>query len=205
MKRTVKQASDADSQRIEELFEQSIEVKTQAKSALSPLVVRGANLMLSALDANRKVLSCGNGGSAADAQHFAAELVCRFESARQGLAAVALSTDTSALTAISNDFGFADVFARQVEALGQGGDVLLAITTSGDSPNITSAIEAAHDRDMQVVLLSGKQGGAAARKLHETDVELRVEHSSTARIQEVHILLLHCFCHLIDCHYSGVG
>ncbi|MEZ5582442.1 MAG: SIS domain-containing protein [Candidatus Competibacteraceae bacterium] len=145
-----------------------------------------------------KVLVCGNGGSAADAQHFAAELVNRFERERPGLPAIALTTDSSALTAIANDYAFIDVFARQIHALGKGGDVLLAISTSGHSANITAAARAAHARGMPVVALNGRDGGELAELLGEHDVEIRIPGPSTARIQEVHILTIHCLCDLVD-------
>jgi D-sedoheptulose 7-phosphate isomerase len=150
-----------------------------------------------------KILACGNGGSAADAQHFAADLVGRFERERPELAAVSLVADSSALTAIANDYGFDQVFAKQVRGLGQAGDVLLAISTSGNSANVIAAIEAAHQRDMQVVALTGKGGGKIAALLRDGDVHLCVPHDRTARIQEVHILTIHCLCDGIDCLLLG--
>jgi D-sedoheptulose 7-phosphate isomerase len=145
-----------------------------------------------------KVLSCGNGGSAADAQHFSAEFVGRFERERPELAAIALTTDSSILTAIANDYDFTHVFSRQVRALGQPGDVLLAITTSGNSANVLAAIEAAHERDMVVIGLSGRGGGKMVQALRDTDVHICVPHERTARIQEVHLLTLHCLCDAVD-------
>jgi D-sedoheptulose 7-phosphate isomerase len=144
------------------------------------------------------VLSCGNGGSAADAQHFSAEFVGRFERERPELAAVALTTDTSIITAIANDYDFNSIFSRQVRALGQPGDVLLAISTSGNSANVLAAIEAAHERDMVVIGLSGRNGGKMAQVLRDTDVHICVPHERTARIQEVHLLTLHCLCDAVD-------
>ena len=154
--------------------------------------------MVTALKKGNKILSCGNGGSAADAQHFAAELVCRFERERPALAAIALTVDTSALTAISNDYHYDEIFARQIDALAKPDDVLLAISTSGFSPNIVRAIEQAHEQGMLVVALSGRDGGQVAKKLNENDIEIRVPSETTARIQEVHLLSIHCLCDQID-------
>jgi D-sedoheptulose 7-phosphate isomerase len=184
--------------RVAELFNDSIEIKQRAAEVLCPVVAEVAEAFIKCLVEGHKLLVCGNGGSAADAQHFAAEMLNRFEAERPGLPAIALTTDSSTLTSIANDYQFSDVFARQVRALGQSGDVLLCITTSGGSANIVSAIEAAHDRDMPVVLLSGRDGGAAAVGLAQGDLEIRVPSGSTARTQEVHILVLHCLCDLID-------
>jgi D-sedoheptulose 7-phosphate isomerase len=184
--------------RVAELFNDSIEIKQRAAEVLCPVVAEVAEALIKCLVEGHKLLVCGNGGSAADAQHFAAEMLNRFETERPGLPAIALTTDSSTLTSIANDYQFSDVFARQVRALGQSGDVLLCITTSGGSANVVSAIEAAHDRDMPVVLLSGRDGGAAAVALVQGDLEIRVPSGSTARTQEVHILVLHCLCDLID-------
>jgi len=178
-------------------FRESIEVK-QAAAVLAPQIVAAAALVVRSLAAGGKVLSCGNGGSAADAQHFAAELVGRFEVERPGLAAVALTTDTSALTALANDYDFARVFAKQVEALGTNGDVLLAISTSGNSENVLCAVEAAQRKGMAVVALTGRDGGSIARALGHDDFEIRVPAERTCRIQEVHLLTIHCLCDLID-------
>ncbi len=183
---------------VTQLFEASIRSKQAAKNVLSEPIVKAVETMVTALRANHKILSCGNGGSAADAQHFAAELVCRFERERPGLAAIALTTDTSALTAISNDYRFEQIFAKQINALGQAGDVLLAISTSGNSANVIRAIEAAHDKNMHTVALTGRDGGKIASLLKDKDIEIRVPSDSTARIQEVHLLSIHCLCHLID-------
>jgi D-sedoheptulose 7-phosphate isomerase len=150
-----------------------------------------------------KVLACGNGGSAADAQHFAAEFIGRFERERPGLAAVALTTDSSILTAIGNDYNFDVVYAKQVQALGNPGDVLLAISTSGNSANVLAAVEAAHAKEMTVVALTGKGGGKLAERLAETDVHICVPHDRTARIQEVHLLVLHCLCDAVDVQLLG--
>ncbi|MCA1852972.1 MAG: phosphoheptose isomerase [Beggiatoa sp.] len=191
--------------RVAELFNDSIEIKQRAAEVLCPVVAEVAEALIKCLVEGHKLLVCGNGGSAADAQHFAAEMLNRFETERPGLPAIALTTDSSTLTSIANDYQFSDVFARQIRALGQSGDVLLCITTSGGSANIVSAIEAAHDRDMPVVLLSGRDGGAAAVALAHGDLEMRVPSGSTARIQEVHILVLHCLCDLIDRNLLGEG
>lgn len=162
-------------------------------------------MMTSSLINNGKILSCGNGGSAGDAQHFSAEMLNRFEMERPGLPALALTTDGSTLTSIANDYSYAEVFAKQVRALGQRPDVLLAISTSGDSENVNLAVEAAHEREMKVVALSGRNGGRMAELLADDDVEIRVPAESTARIQEVHLLVLHCLCDLIDRSLLGPG
>ncbi len=184
--------------RIRELFDASVATKQASRDVLAGPIARAVDVMSEALRTDHKILACGNGGSAADAQHFAAELVCRFERERPGLAAVALTTDTSALTAISNDYHFDQIFAKQVRALGQPGDVLLAISTSGNSANVVEAIRAAHERGMTVVALTGREGGDIAPLLNANDVEIRVPADSTARIQEVHLLSIHCLCHQID-------
>ena len=159
--------------------------------------------MLQSLLNDGKVLSCGNGGSAADAQHFSAELLGRFERERPGLPAVALTTDSSTLTAIANDYEYANVFAKQVRALGQAGDILLAISTSGNSENVLRAVTTAHSRGMKVVALTGRDGGTIAQSLNSDDVELRVPADRTCRVQEVHLLIIHCLCDLIDVGILG--
>ena len=184
--------------RVAEHFAQSIEAKQQAAEVLSAPTAQAAEIMLQCLMNDGKILACGNGGSAADAQHFAAELTGRFEKERMELAAVALTTDTSALTAIGNDYGFDHVFSKQVRALGRPGDVLIGISTSGNSANIITAIEAAHERDMQVIAFTGRDGGKIAAMLKDNDILLNVPHPRTARIQEVHILLIHALCDCID-------
>jgi D-sedoheptulose 7-phosphate isomerase len=180
------------------LFDASIETKHAAKETLAAPIATAVERITAAFKAGNKILSCGNGGSAADAQHFSAELVCRFERERPGLPAVALTTDTSALTAISNDYNYDEVFAKQVNALGQAGDVLLAISTSGNSSNVIRAIQTAHEKGLTVVALTGRDGGNITSLLQENDVEIRVPSDSTARIQEVHLLTIHCLCHQID-------
>ena len=184
--------------RVAEHFAQSIEDKQQAAEVLSAPTAQAAEIMLQCLMNDGKILACGNGGSAADAQHFAAEMTGRFEKERMELAAVALTTDTSALTAIGNDYGFDHVFSKQVRALGRPGDVLIGISTSGNSANIITAIEAAHERDMQVIAFTGRDGGKIAAMLKDNDILLNVPHPRTARIQEVHILLIHALCDCID-------
>jgi len=189
--------------RIARHFADSAQIKLAAAEALAPPIARATELMVERLLANGKILACGNGGSAADSQHFAAELLNRFERERPGLAAMALTTDTSTLTSIANDYDYEQVFSKQVLALGQAGDVLLAISTSGNSPNVLAALRAAHERDMRVVALTGRGGGDIGRSLRAEDVHLCVPHDRTARIQEVHLLVLHCLCDGIDCLLMG--
>ena len=189
--------------RIRAIFDESIAVKTLCVEALSSSIADAADCIANGLLNSGKVLSCGNGGSAADAQHFSSEMLNRFERERPGLPAVALTTDSSTLTSIANDYQFADIFAKQIRALGRPGDVLLAFSTSGNSHNILNAIDAAHDQDMRVILASGKDGGPAGSSLVDGDIELRVPSSSTARIQESHLTIIHCLCDLIDCHLLG--
>lgn len=186
-------------------FAASAAVKLDSAGTLAPAITRAGLLMVRCLLANGKVLSCGNGGSAGDAQHFSAEMLNRFEMERPGLPAIALSTDTSTLTAIANDYSYEQVFSKQVRALGQPGDVLLAISTSGSSPNVVEAVLAAHERGMSVVVMSGRDGGSMAELLSEDDIEIRVPSESTARIQEVHLLTIHCLCDLIDRELLGPG
>jgi D-sedoheptulose 7-phosphate isomerase len=192
------------SDRVSRHFRESIAVKESSLS-LAPIIAAAGRLMADRLGRGSKILSCGNGGSAADAQHFAAELLGRFERERAGMPAVALTTDTSALTAISNDYGYEDVFAKQVAALGADGDVLLAISTSGNSENVLRAIHVAHAKGMRVVALTGRDGGSMARALEKTDYEIRVPAERTCRIQEVHLLAIHCLCDVIDAERLGPG
>ena len=183
---------------VEAMFDASITAKQVAKDTIKEPITMAIEKMASALKNGNKILSCGNGGSAADAQHFAAELVCRFERERPALAAIALTVDTSALTAISNDYHYDEVFARQIDALARANDVLLAISTSGFSPNVVRAIEQAHEKNMTVVALTGRDGGKIAQILTADDIEIRVPSDSTARIQEIHLLTIHCLCDQID-------
>ncbi|MBP9714471.1 MAG: phosphoheptose isomerase [Sterolibacterium sp.] len=187
--------------RIARQFQDSAQAKLDSAEALAAPIAAAVELMVASLHANGKIMACGNGGSAADAQHFAAELVNRFEHERPPLAALALTTDSSTLTSIANDYRYEEVFAKQVRALGQPQDVLLAISTSGDSPNVIEAIKAAHERELRVVALTGKEGGRMREMLRADDVHLCVPRSATARtarIQEIHLLILHCLCDGID-------
>ena len=185
-------------QRIQQHFIDSADLKYQAAPLLSGPIANAVQALLACVTSGGKVLACGNGGSAADAQHFAAEFVGRFERERPELAAIALTTDSSILTAVGNDYGFDVIYSRQVRALGQAGDVLLAISTSGNSANVLKAIEAAHEREMVVIGLSGRGGGKMTRALRDTDVHICVPHDRTARVQEVHLLTLHCLCDAVD-------
>ena len=185
-------------ERVAAHFAESILAKQEAEKVLVEPTAQAAELMLQCLMNDGKILACGNGGSAADAQHFAAEMTGRFEKERMELAAVALTTDTSALTAIGNDYGFDHIFSKQVRALGRSGDVLVGISTSGNSGNVIEAIKAAHDCGMKVIAMTGRDGGQIARMLHADDVLLNVPYPRTARIQEVHILLIHALCDCID-------
>ena len=190
--------------RIAQHFEASAQLKLSTAHVLAPAIADAAQLMVSCLLADGKILVCGNGGSAADAQHFSAELLNRFEMERPGLACVALTTDSSTLTSIANDYAFEQIFSKQVRALGRKGDVLLAISTSGNSPNIIDAIHAAHERNVHVVALTGRDGGKIGQLMTEHDVHICVGSDITARIQEVHLLTLHCMCDAIDCSLLGV-
>jgi len=190
---------------IHQQFLDSADVKRRAAAEMAPHIEAAIERIVAALTSGNKILACGNGGSAADAQHFAAELVGRFERERPGLAALALTTDSSILTAVSNDYDFSVVFSKQVEALGLPGDILLAISTSGNSLNVIRAIQAARQRDMSVIALTGKGGGEIAGLLDEFDVHLCVPSERTARIQEVHLLTLHCLCEGIDEALLGEG
>lgn len=189
--------------RIQQHFIDSADLKYQSAQSLSKPIAAAVSAILACVTSGGKVLACGNGGSAADAQHFAAEFVGRFERERPELAAVALTTDSSIITAIANDYQFNAIFSKQVRALGQPGDVLLAISTSGNSANVMAAVEAAHERDMTVVALTGRQGGRMAGLLRETDVHICVPSERTARIQEVHLLSLHCICDGVDTQLLG--
>lgn len=184
--------------RINQHFHDSAQLKLQAAGTLAPPLAQASERMVQCLMNEGKILSCGNGGSAADAQHFAAELLNRFEMERLPLSAIALSTDTSTLTSIANDYSYNEVFSKQVRALGRAGDLLLAISTSGNSPNVMEAIRAAQDKQMGIIALTGKQGGKIAGMLKERDVHICVPADRTARIQEVHLLCLHCMCDAID-------
>jgi D-sedoheptulose 7-phosphate isomerase len=190
-------------QRIQQQFFDSADLKYAAAEVLSKPIADAVSAIVGCITAGGKVLACGNGGSASDAQHFAAEFVGRFERERPGLAALALTTDTSILTAIGNDYDFNAIYSKQVQALGSPGDVLIAITTSGNSANVLAAVEAAHAREMTVIALTGHNGGKLRALLSETDVMVCVPHERTARIQEVHILTLHCLCDAVDLQLLG--
>ncbi len=179
-------------------FEEGIELRRRMAETLPAQIARAGEALAAALKSGRKALSCGNGGSAADAQHFAAELVGRFERERPGLPAVALTTDTSALTAIANDYDFDRVFSKQVEALGNEGDVLLAISTSGNSKNVIEAMKSAQARKVAVIALTGRDGGAMGRMCGPRDFHINVAHPRTMRVQEVHLLVVHCLCEVVD-------
>ncbi len=189
--------------RVRDHFAESIATKQTAADALTESIAAAGRVMSDALLADGKILSCGNGGSAADAQHFSSELLNRFEMERPGLPAMALTTDASTVTSISNDYSYEEIFSKQVRALGKPQDVLLGISTSGNSENVIRAIAAAHERGMKVVALSGRDGGRMADLFDEGDVEIRVPATRTARIQEVHLLVIHCLCDLIDTTLLG--
>jgi D-sedoheptulose 7-phosphate isomerase len=191
-------------QRIVKHFNDSAALKQKMKTVLSEPIEKAGQRMAQCLLNDGKILACGNGGSAADCQHFAAELLNRFEMERPGLAAMALTTDSSTMTSIANDYAFEQIFSKQVRALGQPNDVLLAISTSGNSKNVIEAIFAAHERGMAVVALTGRGGGQITSLLDANDFHICVEHENTARIQEVHLLTLHCLCDVIDCILLGV-
>ncbi len=186
------------SDRIQQQFLDSISTKQEASEKLLPMVQVAIELMFSSISKGGKIMACGNGGSAADAQHFAAELVGRFERERKELGAIALTTDSSILTAIGNDYGYDEVFSKQVRALGKPEDVLLAISTSGNSKNVILAIEAAQKIGMGIIALTGRGGGKISQLLSQQSVLLCVPSERTARIQETHLLLLHCLCDGID-------
>ncbi len=189
--------------RIQQMFKASIETKQKALDVLPDSIEQASILMVNSLLNEGKILACGNGGSAGDSQHFSSELLNRFERERPSLPAIALTTDSSTITSIANDYSYEEIFSKQIRALGRDGDVLLAISTSGNSANVIQAIHAAHDRNMQVVALTGRDGGNIAPLLLPDDVEIRVPSNVTARVQEVHLLAIHCLCDLIDNHLFG--
>jgi len=191
-------------ERLRQNFTASIETQQLAFDAVAPAITRSAELIVQRLLADNKILVCGNGGSAADAQHFSSEMLNRFEQERPGLPAIALTTDSSTLTSIANDHGYQQVFSRQIQALGRPGDVLLGISTSGHSNNIAAACQTAQEQSMHVIALTGRDGGQIAPLLGSTDIEIRVPSQSTTRIQEVHLLTIHCLCDLIDAQLLGL-
>ena len=191
--------------RVTQLFQSSIDTKQQAMAILPETIASAAMMITTCLTQGNKVMSCGNGGSAADAQHFSSEMLNRFEMERPALPAIALTTDTSTLTSIANDYSFEEIFSKQIKALGQAGDILLAISTSGNSGNIEKAVKTAKEREIHIVALTGNDGGRIAKLLDEQDTEIRVPSNSTARIQEVHLLTIHCLCDLIDRNLLGLN
>jgi D-sedoheptulose 7-phosphate isomerase len=190
--------------RIKQHFNESIQTKIVAADTLPISIANASDLIVQSLLEGHKILTCGNGGSAGDAQHFSAEMLNRFERERPSLPAIALTTDTSTLTSIANDYHFNQVFSKQIKALGNAGDVLMAITTSGNSQNILQAIETAHERQVNVIVLTGRDGGELAPLLWPTDIEIRVPAQATSRIQETHLLIIHCLCDLIDERLFGM-
>lgn len=190
--------------RISENFSESAHLKLECMDTLAAPIAAASQLMVDCLKADGKILACGNGGSAADAQHFSSELLNRFEKERPGLAGIALTTDASTITSIANDYDYTQVFSKQVRALGHENDVLFAISTSGNSKNVIAAIDAAHECGMRVVALTGRDGGTIGELITDKDVHICVPAQSTARIQEVHLLTLHCLCDAIDCLLLGV-
>lgn len=189
--------------RIETIFTNSITVKQKTFDSIAEQIAQAGDKLVQSLLNEGKIMACGNGGSAADSQHFTSELINRFEAERPALPAIALTTDTSAITSIANDYRYDDIFSRQIHALGRESDILLAISTSGQSNSIVQAIEAAHERDMSVIALTGKDGGLVAGSLSDDDIELRVPSDQTARIQESHITIIHALCDLIDHQLFG--
>lgn len=189
--------------RVKNNFNAHDELLQACKTLLAPDIVAAANNMIKALLSDKKTLICGNGGSAADAQHFSSELLNRFEKERPGLPAISLATDASTLTSIANDYNYDDIFSKQVRALGSPGDILLVISTSGNSANVIRAVEAAHERDMTCIALNGREGGELTTCLNQDDINICVPGQSTARIQEMHIIVIHCICDLIDFHLLG--
>lgn len=185
-------------ERVKQLFGESIETKISAADMLAETIVKAGLRMVECLLNEGKILTCGNGGSAGDAQHFASELINRFETERPALPSISLCTDSSVITSIANDYSYQQVFSKQVQALGQGNDLLMVVTTSGNSSSVIKAVEAAHEREMDVIALTGRDGGVLANHLGPLDTEIRVPSESTARIQEVHITIIHCLCDLID-------
>lgn len=189
---------------IEQSFSASIATKQQALNQLMEPITQAAQAMVTALLNGNKILSCGNGGSAGDAQHFSSEMLNRFERERPSLPAIALTTDSSTVTSIANDYSYDDIFSKQIKGLGQSGDIILAISTSGQSPNLVNAIQVAQQKSLTVIALTGKDGGPMAQRLQPKDYEIRVPSTVTARIQECHLLIIHCLCQLVDHQLFGV-
>lgn len=192
-------------ERIRTTFSESIQTKINAADSILNIVAEASEEVVQALLEGHKILSCGNGGSACEALRFSAQMLNRFKQERPGLPAIALSADLPTVTAIANDYHFADIFAKQIRAIGQEGDLLLAISTSGNSANIINAIKAAHDKQMNVIALTGHDGGKIVDHLQERDIEIRVPAEDTARIQETHLLIIHCICDIVDFRLFGHG
>ena len=190
-------------ERIRSNFSDSIQTKINSADSLINIIAEASEEMVQALLEGHKILSCGNGGSACDAMHFSSEMLNRFKQERPGLPAITLTADMATITSIGNDYHFSDIFAKQVRALGQPGDLLLAISTSGNSADIVNAIKAAHDKNMGVIALTGYDGGKLPDYLQEKDIEIRVPANETARIQETHLLIIHCICDIIDYRLFG--
>ncbi|MCK5720432.1 MAG: phosphoheptose isomerase [Thiomargarita sp.] len=189
--------------RINQQFSNYIDLLEQSSSSLAPKIEQAGQIMVKCLHQKHKILACGNGGSAAQAQHFAAEIVNRFETERVALPVISLTTDSSILTSVANDYAYENIFSRQIEALGNEKDILLVISTSGNSANILQAIKIAQQKNMLVISLNGRDGGQVAHQLRENDMEICVSHQSTARIQEVHLFIIHCLCEMIDLSWSN--
>lgn len=192
-------------ERVKTNFSESIQIKINAADSILNIVAEAGEEMVQALLEGHKILSCGNGGSACDALHFSAHMLNRFKQERPALPAIALTCDMPTVTAIANDYHFSDVYAKQIRAIGQAGDLLLALTTSGNSTNIVNAVKAAHDKNMNVIALTGNDGGKIVDHLQEKDIEIRVPAYDTARIQETHILIIHCLCDIVDFRLFGNG
>lgn len=192
-------------ERIKHSFSDSIQTKINSADMILPIVATACEKIVGCLLEGNKILSCGNGGSACDALHFSSEMLNRFKHERPSLPAIALTADMATITSIANDFHYNEVFAKQIRALGQPGDILLAISTSGNSPNILTAIKAAHDRNMNVIALTGYDGGKIPAVLKDSDIEIRVPAYETCRIQETHLLVIHCMCDIVDYQLFGHG
>lgn len=191
------------SQRIMEHFRESAELNSQASALLCGPVSQAVTLMFAALSNGNRILACGNGGSAADCQRFASKLIGRFERERLPLPAMALTTDSSTMSGVGNDFGFQSIFSKQVQAFGQPGDILLAISSSGNASNVVEAAKAVLEREMRIIALTGGDGGVLAQFLTDADVHICVPHDRVARIQEMHLLVIHCLCDGIDVALFG--
>ncbi|MEJ1296214.1 MAG: phosphoheptose isomerase [Candidatus Sedimenticola sp. (ex Thyasira tokunagai)] len=191
------------SERVKENFNALIQLQMESSTLLAEPIARSAELVVQRLLEGGKILSCGNGGAAGNAQHFCTLMINRYQRERPGLPALSLSNDTATLTSIAGDYDYDEVFAKQVRTLGHPGDILLAISNSGNSENVNAAIQAAHERDMPIIALNGRDGGRLAGILQPNDIELRVTSDDSARIQEIHLLTIHCLCDLIDQQLLG--